>query len=92
MEREAFFRWFSQEIADKYNVPCNHIRTIRTLALHEKLDRLDIMDWADLKSKQNRKKRHGMPKKYYQGIFNFLETLPDESWDDITQKTKFDAG
>lgn len=54
------------------------------------MSREDIMDWTDEKSKFYKNTPGANEPRRYSDLFNFLEDLEDDAWEDITQITKYD--
>lgn len=89
MKKDKFFDLLHEELSNKYNIDIHAIGLIRSFAIDRKMDRLELMDWSDEKLKAY-KIKHQPPKKYLKILFNFLENLEEDQWNDINQKTEYD--
>lgn len=89
-ERFVFFVDFSRKLAKKYKTRTFYITLCRQLALEKGFSREDVMDFADLKMNKTPRRKRAHSKKYYEGVFNFLEPLSDQQWEDITKPTMYD--
>lgn len=90
MLKKDYFIQLHQELEAKYHIPPHCVRTIRNLALGQKMSREEIMDWADEKTKFYKNIKGATEPRKYSDLFNFLEDLQDDVWEEITQITKYD--
>ena len=89
MDKTEFFKTFHKSLTEKYALPSGYIETIRSYALGNNMDRLEIMDTLDNKLRIYKKNKQ-TPRQKWKDLFNFLENFSDEAFADITQKTKWD--
>lgn len=90
MQKKQFFIELHEKLAVKYRISPGIIGTIRSFAIGRKMTREEIMDWAD--EKDLAAKKNGFtPKKQWIDMFNFLEDLQDDAFEEITKRTKYDV-
>lgn len=83
-----YFRKLHERLAREYKVEEAYISSIRSLAISEGMDRLEIMDYFDEKGKTTNSQHK---KEAYREIFSFLEELSDLDFSIIVKRTEYDS-
>ncbi len=83
MTKREFFDNLDKQLNKKYKLHPYSIKMIRSLHLGYNKSLPEIFKWSTEKAKRS-------PRIYFKEISKFLSSCSEETWKDITQKTKFD--